>query len=169
MKYILLVSIILFSFSVAESETICSLPRELKTARILGDQKQAYEIGHQLHEQWLLCNQYQQHPATIGPNVSSVPYPNLNETFIRPTYNDRWGVGIRIDPNDDIYAVTLAALSNGDIYTISIWDSLSNDHILVQDILIPRFNEFIKPLNRQCTRRGFILTFEAQILGQVFK
>lgn len=131
MKYILLVSIILFSFSAPESETTCSLTRELRTARISGNQKRAYEIGHMLHEQWLIHNQHQQHPATIGPSFSSVPYPNLNETFTKPTRDDRWGVGQRIDPNDDIYDVTLAAMSNGDIYTISIWDSLGNDHILV--------------------------------------
>jgi hypothetical protein len=131
MTYILLISIMLCSFSDAGSETICSLSRELKTARILGDQKRVYEISHQLHEQWFLCHHYQQHPATIGPSVPLVPYPHVNETFTRPIHNDRWGVGVRIDPNDDIYAVTLAAMSNGDIYTISIWDSLGNDHILV--------------------------------------
>lgn len=71
------------------------------------------------------------HPATIGTNPTLDN--NTNEFDFSPHYNhdDRWGVWITIDPRVDVYDVKISSSPTGELYAISIWDSLDNDHILV--------------------------------------
>lgn len=71
------------------------------------------------------------HPATVGANP---PLDNkTNEFDFSPHYNhdDRWGIWIKIDLRFDVYDVKISSSPTGELYAISIWDSLDNDHILV--------------------------------------
>jgi len=110
---------------------IGSMLTELKIARKHSDHEYATELSRLVHNWWKTNNQTSIHPATCGGN--SNPVYDIYTEYHSPPNTDpsRWGVFVRIDPNDDVYNVKIASLSNGELYAISTWDSSGNDHILV--------------------------------------
>ena len=104
---------------------------DLKYARKSGQKEFADELGHLINNWWLAHYKYNRHPAASGMNLDPGPKLSIEEYPTKNPVSDLWGIGVRIDPSDDIYNVKISSLNNGELYTISVWDSLGNDHILV--------------------------------------
>lgn len=71
------------------------------------------------------------HPATVGEKSINHKTNTMPDDLLYYNGGERWGWWVTIDPRVDVYDVKITSTSDGQLYAISIWDSLDNDHILV--------------------------------------
>lgn len=104
---------------------------ELRRARKNKNTELAGEISLQLHTWWLENRDLTLDPAEHGSNPD--PGPQYKGETREPENGgfSEWGNDVRIAPESGTYDVEVASLSNGELYTICVWDSSGNDHILM--------------------------------------
>ncbi len=105
---------------------------ELNEARMNGNMERVKELSYQLHTWWKLNGDFSLKPMEQGSNP--YPGPSYREESYHPGSGSSplWGGDVRIDPNDNVKPARIASLSNGDLYTISVWYDGSAYHGLIK-------------------------------------
>jgi len=99
--------------------------QQLNQARKTGDIEQARLLSLQINTYWLENRVETFDPAAHGTGESngngngSLMYINNEENSINSPSIPYWFNDVRIDPRDGLRDVSLASLSNGDLYCIS--------------------------------------------------
>jgi len=105
---------------------------ELKQARANGNTERVQELSNLLNAWWIQNADHSPMPWTHGSNPD--PGPSYLEESHSPNSGPSllWGTDVRIDPNDGVYGVKIASLTNGDLYAFSVWYDGSQYHTLVR-------------------------------------
>lgn len=105
---------------------------ELKQARANGNTERGQELSNLLNAWWVQNADHSPTPMTHGSNsnaglsyIEESRHQNSNPSLL-------WGTDVRIDPNNGVYGVKIASLSNGDLYAFSVWFDGSQYHTLVR-------------------------------------
>lgn len=103
----------------------------MKNARKDGDVQTAGKLSSYIHQWWLKHRTTEFDPLTHGSNPKAYPRKREESGNSQTPPTPSWGTDVRIDSHNIVYDVKVASLSNGHLYTIAIWDSSGNDHILM--------------------------------------
>lgn len=104
---------------------------KLKDAKNDGNAELAEELALQLNAWWSENRNLTLGPMEQGSNPNSVPKIRNERHSPENGRSFRWESDVRIDPEDKVNEVDITSLSNGDLYTISVWDSSGIDHVLM--------------------------------------
>jgi len=104
---------------------------EIKAARQAGDQSRVQELAEQLNAWWQLNRETTYYPDDHGYNDDPGPQWNIENRPPNGGAAPDWSTDVRISPSDDVYQTRIASISNGDLYSIAIWESGTEDHILI--------------------------------------
>ena len=104
---------------------------EMKLARKSGDIEKTNKLSNEIYQWWLGNRKIEILPPTNGSNAN--PYPRNFKESSGPENppSPLWGTDVRIAPQNGVNDVKIASLSNGHLYTIAVWDSSGNDHLLI--------------------------------------
>jgi hypothetical protein len=103
---------------------------ELKNARKSGNIERTNELLRQISKWWQLNHTITMEPCEQGSNPDPGPESNKEKNYLNEISSSRWYDDVRIDPNDGVFDVKIASLSNGDLYAIARW-SEGDGHLIV--------------------------------------